>query len=101
MEPVAIFTDGRKGQKAMRRKHTTILELCRNGERLSKTITTNRAGNPVTAYCLEPSGAHVTESQALNLLRSGKFVPVGDGLLGTRELADLATKAVTTNREFR
>lgn len=66
----------------MRRNHTTILERCRNGERLCKTITTNRGGNPVTSYCLEPSGTHVTEGQALGLLRSGKFVPVGDGLLG-------------------
>jgi len=59
-----------------------ILERCGNGERLSKTITANRAGNPVTSYCLEPSGTHVTETQALGLLRSGKFVPAGDGLLG-------------------
>ena len=63
-------------------KTTTILERCRNGERLCKTIATNRAGNPVTSYCLEPSGAHVTENQALGLLRNGKFEPVGDGLLG-------------------
>ena len=61
---------------------TTILERCRNGERLAKTMTTNRAGNPVVSFCLEPSGTHVTEDQALGLLRTGEFMPVGDGLLG-------------------
>ena len=55
--------------------------LCGNGERLCKTVGVNRAGNPVISYCLEPSGTHVTEGQALGLLRSGKFVPAGDGLL--------------------
>jgi hypothetical protein len=59
-----------------------ILDRCRTGERLAKTITTNRAGNPVISYCLEPSGLHVVESQALGLLKSGKFEPMGDGLLG-------------------
>jgi hypothetical protein len=66
----------------MRSNDPSVLERCRNGERLTKTITTNRAGNPVVSYCLEPSGAHVTENQALGILRSGKFEPVGDGLLG-------------------
>jgi hypothetical protein len=66
----------------MRHDHAVILERCRNGGRLCKTITTNRAGNPATSYCLEPSGDHVSERQALDLLRSGKFTPVGDGLLG-------------------
>jgi hypothetical protein len=62
------------------RRNDHVLQRCRNGERLAKTITTNRAGNPVTSYCLEPSGTHVTEGQALGLLNSGKFVPVGYGL---------------------
>jgi hypothetical protein len=31
-------------------------------------------------YCLEPSGVHVSEQQAVNLLESGLFVPSGDGL---------------------
>jgi hypothetical protein len=65
----------------MRPNNPSVLERCRNGERLCKTITTNRAGNPMVSFCLEPSGAHVTEGQALGLLRSGKFVPAGDGLL--------------------
>ena len=61
-------------------RNDRVLERCRKGERLAKTITTNRAGNPVTSYCLEPSGTHVTKGQFLGLLRSGNFVPVGDGL---------------------
>jgi hypothetical protein len=72
----------RKRNKTMRCNPSVLVERCRNGERLAKTITKNRAGNSVVSFCLEPSGAHVTESQALGLLRSGKFVPVGDGLLG-------------------
>jgi hypothetical protein len=66
----------------MQHNDPSILERCRNGERLAKTITRNRAGNPVVSFCLEPSGTPVSENQALGLLRNGKLEPVGDGLLG-------------------
>jgi len=61
-------------------RNDRVLERCRKGERLAKTITKNRAGNPAVGFCLEPSGTHVTKGQARSLLRSGNFVPVGDGL---------------------
>ena len=44
---------------------TWILMLCGNGERLCKTVGVNRAGNPVTSYCFEPSGTHVEPEQAV------------------------------------
>jgi hypothetical protein len=80
---------------------TRILERCRNGECLAKTITRNRAGNPMVSFCLEPSGTHVTEGQAIGLLRSGKFAPVGDGLLGFESSQTWRLKGVTTNLESR
>jgi hypothetical protein len=85
----------------MRHNDPSVLERCRNGERLAKTIATNRAGNPVVSFCLEPSGTHVTEGQALGLLRSGKLVPVGDGLLGLESSQQWRLEGVTTNRESR
>jgi hypothetical protein len=70
---------------------TSILEGCRNGECLAKTITRNRAGNPMVSFCLEPSGTHVTEGQAT----------VGDGLLGFESSQTWRLKGVTTNLESR
>ena len=83
----------------MRHIPTWILVLCGNGERLCKTVGNNRAGNPVTSYCLEPSGTHVAEGEALALLKSGKFVPVGDGLLGPESSQTWRLKSITANRE--
>ena len=57
-----------------------ILDLCRQGQRLCKTMFTTCAGHPVTNYYLEPSGVHVSEKQAVYFLESGLFVPSGDGL---------------------
>ena len=86
----------------MQRNDPSILECCRNGECLAKTMTRNRAGNPMVSFCLEPSGAHVTEGQALGLLRSGKFVPAGDGLLELDSSQTLRWKGrMITLRSFR
>ena len=64
----------------MRQIPTWCLTLCHRGEKLCKTVGVNRAGNPITSYCFEPSGTHVAEREALSLLKSGKFEPAGDGL---------------------
>ena len=80
----------------MRHNATSILERCRNGECLAKTITRNRAGNPMVSFCLEPSGTHVTEGQAIGLAP-----PVGDGLLGFESSQTWRLKGVTTNLESR
>jgi hypothetical protein len=63
-----------------------ILECCRNGERLCKTLHLKRSGETEITHCLETSGAHVSRSQAEALLRSGLFVPAGDGFF-TSELS--------------
>jgi hypothetical protein len=79
----------------MKLRREEILDRCRNGERLTKTIATNRAGNPAISYCLEPSGTHVVENQGHSLLNSGKFEPVGDGLFGFNSSQTWRLKGVT------
>jgi hypothetical protein len=61
-------------------KETEIINRCRTGQRLTKTLWTSAGGVPHVAFHLEPSGAHVTEYQALSLLDRGLFEPTGDGL---------------------
>lgn len=64
-----------------RRSRKYILGLCRKGQKLCKTIATNRLGNPEVSYRLEPSGVPVTKTQAFQLLDGDLFEPTGDSLL--------------------
>ena len=55
----------------------------------SPSIAPVKPGNELLP---EPSGTRVTGDQALGLLRSGKLMPVGDGLLGLESARDLAPR---------
>jgi hypothetical protein len=56
-----------------------VLKRCSNRERLCKTLHLKQSGNAEITFCLETSGAHVSRRQGEELIRSGLFVPAGDG----------------------
>jgi hypothetical protein len=61
-------------------KEVDVLNLCRKGQKLTKTMWISARGTPHVNYHLEPGGVHVSEQIALGLLGRGLFEPTGDGL---------------------
>lgn len=59
-----------------------IVEACRHGERLCKSLRIKDSGEHEVRFHFEPSGRRAPEKSSAAAIASGLLFPGGDGLFG-------------------
>ena len=59
-----------------------VVDRCRTGEVLCKTIRPKPTGETEAAWSFEPSGRAAPPKSSLDAIANGLLVPQGDGLFG-------------------